>query len=129
MAETTKKAAISITEIKSETAAQRPSNAARASSTGILPGSRRIYVEGSRGIRVPMRAIDLAESKLPEGKTEVNPPIFVYDTSGDFGDPAKTVDITKGLTGLRTTWILGRDDTEELPGMTSAYGNERAHPI
>lgn len=126
MAETTKKAAISITEIKSETAAQRPSNAARASSTGILPGSRRIYVEGSRGIRVPMRAIDLAESKLPEGKTEVNPPIFVYDTSGDFGDPAKTVDITKGLTGLRTPWILGRGDTEELPGMTSAYGNERA---
>ena len=63
-----------------------------------LPASRRIYVEGSRpDIQVPMREITLEDSSLPEGKTEKNPPIFVYDTAGDFGDPAKKVDITKGL--------------------------------
>lgn len=65
-----------------------------------LPASRRIYVEGSRpDIQVPMREITLEDSSLPEGKTEKNPPIFVYDTAGDFGDPAKKVDITKGSPG------------------------------
>ncbi len=91
-----------------------------------LPASRRIYVEGSRpDIQVPMREITLEDSSLPEGKTEKNPPIFVYDTAGDFGDPAKKVDITKGLPALREKWIEERADTEVLPGLTSQYGVER----
>ena len=93
---------------------------------GLLPGSRRIYVEGSRpDIRVPMRAIDQEASNLPDGRTEANPPIFVYDTAGDFGDPEKTVDITRGLPPLREKWIAERGDTEELPGLTSDYGRAR----
>ena len=93
---------------------------------GHLPGSRRIYVEGSRpDIRVPMRAIDLEESQLPNGRTEPNPPIFVYDTAGDFGDPEKKVDISRGLPGVREGWIKERDDTEALETLTSEYGRER----
>lgn len=93
---------------------------------GQLPGSRRIYVEGSRpDIRVPMRAIDLEESQLPNGRTEPNSPIFVYDTAGDFGDPEKKVDISRGLPGVREGWIEERGDTEALENLTSEYGRER----
>ena len=104
----------------------RPDAAAQQSSTGILPGSRRIYVKGSRGISVPMRAIDQEDSQLPNGKTEANPPIFVYDTSGDWGDPAKHPTIEKGLPALRLQWISERNDTEVLSGITSDYGQKRA---
>ena len=93
---------------------------------GLLPGSRRVYVQGSRpDIRVPMRAIDLHESHLPDGRTEVNPPIYVYDTAGDFGDPEKRVDISQGLPALRSGWIAELGGTVELDAPSSAYGRER----
>lgn len=103
-----------------------PTKATQAASTGILPGSRRIYVKGPDDISVPMRAIDQEETLLPDGRTEINPPVFVYDTSGDWGDPDKTVDITVGLKRFRSKWIEARNDTETLPAMTSHYGQARA---
>ncbi|HEY3488037.1 MAG TPA: phosphomethylpyrimidine synthase ThiC, partial [Gammaproteobacteria bacterium] len=48
-----------------------------------IPGSRKLYIEGSRpDIRVPMREVSCA----PTGDEE-NPPIPVYDTSGPYTDP------------------------------------------
>lgn len=43
-----------------------------------LPGSKKVYVEGSReGMKVPMREIELSDTNgVP------NSPIRVYDTSG-----------------------------------------------
>lgn len=104
----------------------RPDTAAQKTSTGILPGSERLYIKGSRGIRVPMRAIHQDDSQLPGGKTEPNPPIFVYDTAGDWGDPAKHPAIETGLPAVRSDWIADRNDTVTLPDLTSAYGRERA---
>ncbi|HXF66672.1 MAG TPA: phosphomethylpyrimidine synthase ThiC [Burkholderiales bacterium] len=91
-----------------------------------LPNSRKIYVTGSRpDIRVPMREIAQADTPASFG-AEKNPPIFVYDTSGPYTDPAAKIDIRKGLPPLRLPWILERGDTEELPGPSSRYGRERA---
>lgn len=110
----------------SPTADVVPTQDTMIASTGLLPGSRRIYVTGSRDdIRVPMRAIDQDETLLPDGSREINPPIFVYDTAGDFGDPEKSVDIRRGLNRLRENWILERGDTEELECLTSKYGRAR----
>ena len=104
-----------------------PTEATQVAATGLLPGSRRIYVQGSRpDISVPMRAIDQDTTMLPDGRTEINPSIFVYDTAGDWGDPEKKVDITKGLARKREAWIKERNDTEELCDLTSLYGRERA---
>ncbi len=87
-----------------------------------LPNSRKVYVEGSRpDIRVPMR--EISQSNTAD---EVNPPIFVYDCSGPYSDPAAKIDIRQGLPGLRTPWIEERGDTEFLTGLSSAYGRERA---
>ena len=47
------------------------------------PNSKKIYVEGSRGIRVPMREIALADTSTELGG-EKNAPVTVYDTSGPY---------------------------------------------
>ena len=90
-----------------------------------LPGSRKIYIEGSRpDIRVPMREITLTDTPLANG-VEKNAPIRVYDTSGPYTDPTVTIDVRKGLPDVRSTWILERNDTELLQGSSSTYTNER----
>ena len=55
-----------------------------------LPGSRKVYVEGSRpDIRVPFREITLSPTRT-SGVDEQNPPLLVYDTSGPYTDPSAT---------------------------------------
>ncbi|CAB1367777.1 phosphomethylpyrimidine synthase ThiC [Denitratisoma oestradiolicum] len=91
-----------------------------------LPNSRKIYVAGTRpDIRVPMREITQADTPSAQG-AEKNPPIFVYDCSGPYTDPETPIDIRSGLAALRQGWIEERQDTEQLPGLSSAYGRERA---
>ncbi|WP_445003314.1 phosphomethylpyrimidine synthase ThiC [Halomonas mongoliensis] len=92
-----------------------------------LPGSRKVYVEGSRpDIRVPFREISLSPTRT-SGSDEKNPPLLVYDTSGPYTDPAAEIDLRKGLPELRRTWIEERGDTEFLDGPTSEYGKRRAN--
>ena len=91
-----------------------------------FPGSRKIYVAGSRpDIRVPMREIALSPT-LSSGGREENPPITVYDTSGPYTDPAAEIDLLGGLPDVRTPWIEARGDTAVLSGPTSDYGRSRA---
>ena len=66
-----------------------------------FPNSRKAILEGSRGIRVPVREIVLSGDE---------PPLRVYDTSG----PQDT-DVRKGLPTPRLPWIMERD-VERLPG-------------
>ena len=90
-----------------------------------LPNSRKIYVAGSRpDLRVPMREISQDETPAEMG-AEVNPPIYVYDCSGPYTDPAVQIDIRSGLAEMRAGWIAERDDTVALPQLTSEYGRQR----
>jgi phosphomethylpyrimidine synthase len=90
-----------------------------------LPNSRKIYVDGSRpDIRVPMREISQTETPASMG-AEVNPPIYVYDCSGPYTDPAVKIDIRSGLNEMRAGWIAERNDTEPLTQLTSEYGRQR----
>jgi phosphomethylpyrimidine synthase len=91
-----------------------------------LSGSRKIYVPGTlHNIQVAMREIVLSPTKLSNGQVEENHPVTVYDASGPFTDPAIEIDVKKGLPRLREEWITGRGDVEQLPEVTSAYGQER----
>jgi phosphomethylpyrimidine synthase len=91
-----------------------------------IPGSRKIHVQGSRAdLKVPMREISQAQTPTLFGG-ESNPPITVYDTSGPYTDPDYTVDLAAGLPALRAAWIMERGDVEQLSGLTSAFGRERA---
>src|SRR5713226_3274340 len=90
-----------------------------------FPKSSKIYLEGSRpDIRVPMREITLSDTPAGFG-VEKNSPIWVYDTSGAYTDPAVSIDIRKGLPALREPWIKARNDSEPLSSVSSAYGRAR----
>ncbi len=102
-------------------------NAAHVDAAAIkpLPNSRKIYVRGSRpDLQVPMREISQAETPASMG-AEINPPIYVYDCSGPYTDPAVKIDIRSGLPALRENWIAERGDTEMLDKLTSEYGQQR----
>ena len=73
-----------------------------------LSGSRKVYVAGPRGMRVPFREITLSPTRAANGRTELNPPLRVYDTSGPYTDPAAAIDLYAGLPELRLPWILAR---------------------
>ncbi|HDZ8844544.1 TPA: phosphomethylpyrimidine synthase ThiC [Aeromonas dhakensis] len=94
------------------------------------PNSRRIFIEGSRpDIRVPLREIQLADTFVGGTKEapqfEPNEPVPVYDTSGPYGEEAAPIDVRRGLPRLRENWVLERDDTEALEGLSSVFTQER----
>ncbi|MBM0492362.1 phosphomethylpyrimidine synthase ThiC [Aeromonas jandaei] len=94
------------------------------------PNSRRIFIEGSRAdIRVPLREIQLADTFVggtkEEPRFEPNEPVPVYDTSGRYGEEGVAIDVRRGLPRLRENWVLERDDTDELPGLSSTFTQER----
>ncbi|MEZ4412337.1 MAG: phosphomethylpyrimidine synthase ThiC [Gemmatimonadales bacterium] len=68
-----------------------------------FPNSRKVTLEGSRGIHVPVREILLSDGE---------PPLRVYDTSGPQG-----FDVRQGLPTPRLPWIMERD-VERLPRAT-----------
>ncbi len=59
-----------------------------------FPNSKKVYLEGPEGIRVPMREIGLSGGE---------PPLRVYDTSGPQGR-----DVRDGLPLLRSDWVASR---------------------
>jgi len=93
-----------------------------------FPNSEKIYVNGKiyPEIKVPMRKIALDDTVDKfNGKVEKNDPVLVYDTSGPYTDPSVEIDVRKGLMPIRNSWIAGREDVEQLSGLSSAYGRER----
>jgi phosphomethylpyrimidine synthase len=66
----------------------------------VFPSSSKVYVDGPRGLRVPMREIALSGGE---------PPLRVYDTSGPQGH-----DVREGLPPLRRAWIEARGGLVEV---------------
>src|SRR5260221_1367020 len=91
--------------------------------TGPLPSSRKVHVEGERhpALRVAMREIDLE-------KSSGEPPVRVYDTSGPFSDAAVKIDIRAGLTALRHDWIVGRGDVDSYDGRVARPEDDGLKP-
>ncbi|MBC6497982.1 MAG: phosphomethylpyrimidine synthase ThiC [Alphaproteobacteria bacterium GM7ARS4] len=73
---------------------------------GALTGSRKVYVNmaDETRIKVGMRAIALQDDSQKE--------LYLYDSSGPYGDDACSVDVEKGLVALRQPWIDERGDVE-----------------
>ncbi|MBS1106742.1 MAG: phosphomethylpyrimidine synthase ThiC [Deltaproteobacteria bacterium] len=97
-----------------------------------LPGSRKIYLEGSLpGVRVPMREVRQSPTRRsgPGGETilDENPPVVLYDTSGPFTDPDVTIELRRGLAPLRDAWIRARGDVDAAGGPSSAFVRAREH--
>ena len=73
------------------------------------PNSTKVYLEGARGIQVPMREIALSGGESP---------LRVYDSSGPQGH-----DVRIGLPSVRGAWIAGRDVAD------GDGGREEAHAV
>jgi phosphomethylpyrimidine synthase len=73
-----------------------------------FPASSRVWVGGTlhSSIRVPFREIALQDKSN----------FRVYDTQGPWGDPDVTCDVRMGLSPLRESWILDRNDSFEYEG-------------
>ena len=101
------------TQAKSATDNKNENQAAPvAVTTGALPGSMKIFAQGSerlQGVNVGMRAIALAPNA---GEA----PLVVYDTSGPYTNAAETIDIARGLAPIRAAWVESRSDTERYDG-------------
>ncbi len=98
------------------------------------PGSRRLYVNGTLypHIRVAMREVAQQESLFPDGSTEPNPPVRLYDCSGPWGDEDFHGEVEQGIPPLRREWIAARGDVQQaengvLKGDPAAPPTQRAY--
>lgn len=89
-----------------------------------LPASQRVYFSGELHpfVRVPMREVTLAETKMGDRFFEKNESVCLYDCSGPWGDPHFHGVVTEGLPPLRASWIQARGDT-------AAYEGRHIQPI
>ena len=80
------------------------------------PGSKRVYVPGKihPELRVAMREIELEDSLFPDGSSEKNAPVRVYDCSGPWGDPEVECHVKEGLPRMREEWIAARADVRQV---------------
>ena len=95
-----------------------------------FPNSKKVYVPGKiHDIKVGMREITLTDTLVSGSKDnavyEKNEPLCVYDTSGFYTDENVEIDVHKGITRLRESWIDGRDDVEFLTSNSSLYAQQR----
>lgn len=90
----------------------------------------KVYLPGTLfpDIRVGMQKVNLTPSvEIVDGEKRLipNDPVYIYDTSGSFGDESVQIDLKKGLPRLRESWILQRGDVEQLSEVSSSYGRQR----
>ncbi len=96
-----------------------------------FPNSEKVYMQGKLfpDIKVGMRKVTLTPTvDIREDGTKSikeNQPVYVYDTSGPFGDEQVAIDLKKGLPRMRESWILKRGSIEQLPEISSEYGRRR----
>lgn len=97
------------------------------------PGSEKVYIPGTLfpdlNIQVGMRRVNLMPTVKVDSEghktMRQNDPVYIYDTSGPFTDPAIELDINRGLPRFRASWNARRTDLIELPEITSEYGRAR----
>lgn len=93
------------------------------------PGSEKVYIKGAiHDINVPMRKVNLTPTvKIIDGerKMQQNDAVYIYDTSGVYTDKNVEININNGIPRIREAWISKREDIEQLPSITSKYGQER----
>ena len=93
-----------------------------------FPGSKKIYVEGklNTNVKVAMREVELSDTidSFTQKRTS-NQNVTIYDTSGPYTDPNKTIDVHTGIERIRDQWIMAREDVEELDEFSSSYCKAR----
>lgn len=96
-----------------------------------FPSSQKVYLKGEKfpDLKVGMRKVTLTPTvkvgKDGQKKMTENVPVYIYDTSGPYGDTEADINLKKGLPRLRESWIKKRGNIEQLKEVTSDYGKKR----
>ena len=96
------------------------------------PDSEKIYMYGEiyPDVKVGMRKVNLTPTVTVENGKQViteNAPVYVYDTSGAYSDPAVKNDLKKGLPRLRhNEAVPGKNWLPGYPDVLCKAGNH--HP-
>lgn len=95
------------------------------------PGSEKVYMRGSihPSVSVGMRMVtQMPTITFKDGEREEyhNPPIYIYDTSGPYGDKSIDIDLNKGLPNLRGPWIAARKERDASKVCQMYYAKQ--HP-
>lgn len=85
------------------------------------PCSDKVYVNGiiHPNVRVGMRMVTQMPTifiKDGERIERANPSVYIYDTSGPYGDKSIDIDLEKGLPLLREAWIKDRATKDQNVG-------------
>ena len=77
------------------------------------PGSEKVYISGTihPDVKVGMRKVtQMPTVSVKDGERieSPNPSVYIYDTSGPYGDPKADIDLEKVLPHLRREWIADR---------------------
>jgi len=77
--------------------------------TGPIEGTEKIYASprAHPGLRVPFRSIALSDPK--------EAPVRIYDASGPYTETGAPIDLAKGLSPVRESWLASRGYAE-VPG-------------
>jgi phosphomethylpyrimidine synthase len=89
---------------------------------GPREGGRKVYVSGELypDIRVPFREVAVHPSAN-------EPPVTMYDSSGPYTDPDATIDITKGLPKVMSSWRLDRGDVAPVANPREVKPEDNGH--
>ncbi len=90
--------------------------------TGPREGGRKVYVSGQLypDIRVPFREVAVHPSAG-------EPPVTMYDSSGPYTDPNATIDITRGLPRVMSSWRLDRGDVAPVANPREVKPEDNGH--
>jgi phosphomethylpyrimidine synthase len=90
--------------------------------TGPRAGGRKVYFQGQLypEIRVPFREVAVHPSAN-------EPPVTLYDSSGPYTDPAVTIDITRGLPKVKSSWQRDRGDIAPVANPREVKPEDNGH--
>lgn len=97
------------TQLQNQKTISKPGASQRQNITQVpLPASKKVYIPSAKfaDVQVPMRQLTLTTGEQ----------VHLYDTSGPYTDVDVDVDIHRGLPDVRSSWIMGRGDTESYTG-------------
>ena len=89
---------------------------------GPREGGRKVYVSGEiyPDIRVPFREVAVHPSAG-------EPPVTMYDSSGPYTDPDASIDITRGLPKVMSSWRLDRGDVAPVANPREVKPEDNGH--
>jgi phosphomethylpyrimidine synthase len=97
------------TQLQSQKTTSQPATSQRQNITQVpLSASKKVYIPSANfaDVQVPMRQLTLTTGEQ----------VHLYDTSGPYTDVDIDVDIHRGLPDVRSSWIVGRADSESYTG-------------